>query len=184
MPNYDFICEDGHQFEKYIPLTEWKDKLRIDCEHIKHTASGTPFKCGKAAQQDFLPRGVGCTIEPFVYYLNAAGQVRIPGSSNLPTPPGHTRCEVTTLHELRKLEGRCSREEQSKLSNRKEYQEAMEQAETSENRRELRAAMEHMSPAGKEFARLAMERGNARRPPGYSHDLGFHLGILHNDERR
>jgi len=177
MPNYQFECEQGHSFQKFLPLEVWDtlkpgQKLTVPCE-----------ECGSSARQDFLPRGTDSTITPFVYYLNAAGEVRIPGASNLPTPPGHTRCEVTTLGELRRLEGRCSREEQSKLSARKELQEYYESQEIAENRRELRAAMEHMSPAGRDFARLAMERNNERRSAGRSHEIGYHFGILHNDER-
>jgi len=177
MPNYQFECEQGHSFQKFLPLTIWDTippgrKLTVPCE-----------TCGASAYQDFLPRGTDSTITPFVYYLNAAGEVRIPGSSRLPTPPGHTRCEATTLGELRHLESRCSREEQGKLSRRKEYQEAFESEEIAQNRRDLRSAMEQMSPAGREFARAAMQRNNQRRAAGYSHDLGFHFGILHNDER-
>lgn len=176
MPNYDFgNCSANldHSFEKFIPLTEWQDKMRIPCE-----IEG----CTGEAQQVVLPRGAGCTISPFVYYTNAAGEVRVAADSRHPTPANHVRHEITNLHELRKFEKRLSTEERSKLANRKEYEDYSFQQEQNENRRELRSAMESMSAAGRDFAMAAMEKNN-RKSRGYSHDPGVHLNILHNDER-
>lgn len=174
MPNYDFECAHQHQFEKFIPLSEWKDKMRIPCE-VKG--------CTKEAYQVVLPQGRGSTITPFVYFMNKNGEVRIAPSSNLPTPKGHTRCEVTTLHELRQLEKRVSREERSKISLNREISEQLDAEEHAQNRRDLRHAMESMSEAGKDFARLAMEKSNRKRDySGY--DPGMHFYILHNDDRK
>lgn len=192
MPNYDFSCPSGHQFEKYIPLSEWKDKLRIPCEGLVDTPLAVPegaepiiarTVCTELASQAFLPRGTNSTIEPFVYYLNAQGEIRVPGQSNGPIPPGHTRCEVTTLGELRSLEARMSREERAKISQRREVEDYYEAQERTELRMELRSAMERMSQHGRDFARYAIEQTNKRR--NYqSFDPGLHLSILHNDQKR
>lgn len=173
MPNYDWGCvrDESHIFEKYVPLAEWKDKMTIPCE-----------KCGADAKQVILPKRSG-SFKPFIYYLNAAGEVRYAPDSVTPPPPGHTRCEITTLHEWRKFESRCNAEERSKISQAKEVEDAVSQYETSESRRELRTAMESMSQAGRDFAQVAIEHNN-RKSRGYSHDPGLHFGILHNDERR
>lgn len=173
MPTYDIECPKGHQSERYMPLSEWKDKFRVEC-----AVDG----CTELAWQVVLPRGTSSTIEPFVYYLNAAGQVRIPGSSHLPTPPGHTRCEATTLHEVRKLEGRVSREEYSKIAQRKEIEDYHSGEEKAQFRSELRQEMNRMSEAGRDFARRAMEQGNKKVVR--AHDPGLHFSVLHNDERR
>lgn len=173
MPNYDFECSQGHQFEKYVPLSEWKDKMRIECEQEGCTAE---------AHQVVLPRGAGTTIEPFVYYLRSDGKIEVPGVSNLPTPKGYTRCEATTIGEMRQLEKRLGREERAELARHRELSDAIDEQETNERRRELRHAMERMSNAGRDFARYAMEQGNRKRN-FRSHDLGYHFSILHNDER-
>lgn len=174
MPNYDWACENEHTFEKYLPLSEWKDKMRIPCEQEG---------CSGLAHQVVLPRGAGTTIEPFVYYVRSDGKIEVPGVSNLPTPKGYTRCEATTIGEMRNLEKRLGREERAELAMHRELSDAINEQETTERRRELRSAMENMSAAGRDFARYAMEQGNKKRNFS-SHDLGYHFSILHNDERR
>ena len=173
MPNYDWQCAAEHTFEKFLLLSKWKDKMRIPCEKAG---------CNEEAHQVVLPRGSNTTIQPFVYYLNAQGEIRIPGSSNLPTPKGHTRCEATTLAEVRQLERKCAISERSKIAQSKEVQDYYNQQESEADRRELRSAMENMSEAGKDFARKAMERSNQKRD-FKSHDPGYHFQVLHQDER-
>ncbi len=175
MPNYDFACDNNseHLIEKFVPLAEWSAEMSAWCE-----------QCKCLAHQVVLPRGAGTTITPFVYYVNKNGEIRIPGSSNLPVPPGHTRCEVTTLHELRQLEARVGREERSKISHAREMDDAISQEETQGLRRELRSAMERMSPAGRDFAQVAIEMGNRRSSArSKSYDPQLYFNILHNSER-
>lgn len=174
MPNYDWQCSEDHAFEKYIPLAEWRDKMRIPCE---------VEDCKAEAHQVVLPRGTSTTIQPFVYFLNAQGEVRIPGTSSLATPKGHTRCEATTLHELRQLEKRCGVSERSKISQSRELEDYYESQTREEDRRELRSAMSNFSQAGKDFAQAAIQRTNNKRN-FTSFDPGYHFEVLHNDESR
>lgn len=175
MPNYDFQCEaeTPHTFEKYVLLSEWRDKMRIPCE---------VEDCKAEAHQVVLPRGTSTTIQPFVYFLNAQGEVRIPGTSNLAPPKGHTRCEATTLHELRQLEKRCGAAERSKIAQSRELEDYYESQTREEERRELRSAMSNFSQAGKDFAQAAIQRTNNKRD-FKSFDPGYYFEVLHNDER-
>lgn len=199
MPNYDFVCADDHITEKFVPLSEWQDGMTTTCE-----------KCGKPAEQSVLPRGATTAIRPFVYYLTPGGEIRVPGTSErgLPVPKGFQRCEITTFGELRSLERRLSRQEQSKVSlasEMRDYQDAQDSAQDRSDMRDyLRSGMvpeidqaetarrgevvftgrmKEISPAARDLMQRAIERSNSKRR-FQSHDTGLHLYILHNEEGR
>ena len=198
MPNYDWQCEEGHTFEKFLPLSEWQDKMRIPCEKEG---------CSEDAHQVVLPRGTSTTLQPFVYYLNAQGEIRIPGSSNLPTPKGHTRCEATTLAEVRQLERKCAGSERSKIALSREIEDANDAGMRQLDRNDIKqylssnrvpeidyeatdktgeivytGRMKEMSAQARDMMLAAVERSNSKRD-FKSHDPGYHFQVLHQDAR-
>lgn len=146
-------------------------------------------------------------LRPFVYFEHPNGEIRVPGASWIPTPAGMVRKEVTTLAEVRGIEHRLSKDEQSKLSRRREQEDQWNEEQRRDDRSDMRGyiasgqvpeidyersqkegqiiytgKMKELEGGAREFMMQAIENTNRKRD-FRSYDTGTHIGILHNDER-
>jgi len=122
---------------------------------------------------DWLRAQDAIHFDPVVYHVNAEGVIRFPGSVDAPVPPGFEKRELRTVGEVRHFQQRINAAENAKIRQHVEAECAwLEQVEAA-HRSDLYQAMQHMTPAGRAFAHLAMAIHNARRPR--SADAGFYI---------
>lgn len=124
--------------------------------------------------------GNAARIDTVAYFKNARGEIYLPGRADERTPPGYERYETNQPADVRKLMKQMDTE--SRMQH--ELRQAQEEATTGEWRRQLRSdlrqKMQSMSPRGRDFAKLAIERSNNRAKPRYS--PGNHMVALeYND---
>lgn len=139
----------------------------------KSKSKGTFTICSECGSQldfgsyPFCPHGqtgsrYAQRIDPIVVFRKSDGTYSIPGANWTRTPKGCQRVELRTLREVRAVEreinGHTAREYEQKLEGRR----ANLLAARSQSRSELREAMKRMSPQGRKFAELAMERTDRR----------------------
>jgi hypothetical protein len=163
LPLFDWLCKSGHYFEHALTLSEYRDI--IPCQHKNKRGK----KCTKKATRQYFTQGQARAqrFDPIVVHVDKDGNTRFPGRSDAKMPAGYERLELRTISEARAFERRyCQklRDEHEVRDNERRQQFAINQAES---RAELRAAMQHMSPKGRDFAQFAMERNNAKTRPSY-----------------
>jgi hypothetical protein len=118
-------------------------------------------------------------FEPVLVFEDAGGNVRFPGSHDDPVPPGFAKRELRTIHEVRAFENRMNREERARWERHQEAEHNAWSAAEKERRAQLRAEMQHMSAAGRDFARYAMEQNDRR--PRENFDPGFRIAVFSDD---
>jgi hypothetical protein len=102
-------------------------------------------------------------FSPVVYHVDAHGNKRFPGSPDAPVPAGFEKRELTNIQEIRRFEREVNAEERQRYNEHKFREEMTFDPQRKARQEELRAAMQHMSQYGRDFARAAMERTNAER---------------------
>ena len=167
MPIYSYSCEKDGIFELTLPLRKWDEWKPC-------------VKCGKKCQQVVLPqRSEGNFGQGIVVHVSADGHTRFPGDPNARVPKGFQKKTLTTIREVEKFE----REMNIKLrAESEQYQEREARhfdAIQQKNRSDLRMAMQHFSPAGRDLAETAMRMNNERKRK--TNDCGFHVTILNED---
>jgi hypothetical protein len=171
MPTYDFKCTSAEcekVVEKILPIAARNEP--------------GPCECGGALERVYLtPRQSDAQrFDPIVVHVDPrTGEYRIPGAGDARCPEGYERQELRTIRDIEKFERHANRIERGKSDlhaiREKSYIEHLQH----ERRGELREAMKGMSNFGRDLARVAMARNDARIPT--AHDCGVHFEILHND---
>lgn len=58
MPLYDYECQDGHKFDRFLSLKDYKEPQTCDC--------------GKPAKKLITPTMLNCDIQPWDSYISPA----------------------------------------------------------------------------------------------------------------
>ena len=96
MPMYDFECPKGHITEHFLP--RFQEKVICGEKGCKEEGENRPafwYSSGTRFAQSF---------SPVVIHRDANGNVRFPGHSDAPVPPGFQKVELATVHDIRKFE--------------------------------------------------------------------------------
>jgi len=152
------------------------------------------MKCDNCAQElqigdwPFCPHGSttmtsSFTDKPIVVYKDGSGNVQFPGRADEKLPKrlaklGFEKVEMTP-HEARRFGKQMNSLERIKMEKHLSAMQAAYAHVHKEQREELRVAMRHMSPLGRDLAQAAIER--ADREEGskyYTSDPGFRIEIL------
>jgi len=172
MPMVDFICvRCGAAVEHFYHPSEMPDEILCEVEECEGRAPRTLIlKRRRANAQPFAP---------VIVFRKPDGTYTFPGATDAATPEGCQRVELRTVDQVRKFE----REMNQREGERHDAAQSAEQGYYSEvqrrNRAELRAAMQHMTPAGREFALEAMRRNDEH--PRSRFDPGFRVEIFSED---
>lgn len=167
MPRYDFECSDGHLFEAFLLLAEYKDE--IPCQK-----SG----CEKIARRQYLPSGyVAQGFEPIVIHRSADGTISVPAAPDAPLREGYTKVELRTLREVRQIEHEMNSHARMEHEASSERRENFAAQQARERRANLLTQMK--TQFGRDFARVAMERNDSRRGPAY--EPGGYFEVFSND---
>ena len=116
-------------------------------------------------------------------YRDASGHTIYPGRADAPLPAryaklGYHKIEMN-LAEARRFSSQMNRDERAKMAAHLEREQAHAEQLQSQTRAELRDAMRHMSPRGRDYVRAVMEQNNGRDTRAYlSSDPGFHNEAL------
>lgn len=168
----DFICAKcGASFEHFFHRSEMPDEIPCEVEGCEGRAPRTlVLKRRRSNAQPF---------SPVLLFRKPDGSYSFPGVNDAPTPEGCQRVELRTVDEVRKLEREVNRIEYARHEEAHGREEAFYAELQSRNRSELRAAMQHMSPAGRDFALEAMRRNDERSRPRF--EPGFNIEIFSQD---
>lgn len=109
-----------------------------------------------------------------VIFRNAHGEIMIPGSNQDPTPPGFEREEVSGVFATRQLQKRLDQQSRDQREKAQEANEPFLDFKRKRRHEALRQKMKHMSRAGRDFARVAIEKTNSRAT-GKRYDPGNHV---------
>jgi hypothetical protein len=140
-----------------------------------------PF-CDKAGGHSAASRRRRAQVEPCVIYRGPNGEVGFVASSDPNCQSaknyeaqGYNRVEMQ-MFEARKFAREMNKEERKRAELVLQAVYESEEELRKEERAELRAAMRHMSPLGRDFARFAMERGDREEAAYYRvKDPGFYI---------
>lgn len=168
----DFICAKcGAAVEHFYHPSEVPDEILCEIEGCEGRARLTlVLKRRRANAQGF---------SPVLVFRKPDGSYSFPGVNDAPTPDGYRRVELRTVEEVRDFEREVNRREFDIHDRAESGEDAYYSEVQRRNRAELRAAMQHMSPAGRDFAVEAMRRSDERRRPRF--DPGFHLEVFSQD---
>lgn len=108
-----------------------------------------------------------------VIFRDRRGQIIIPGTNQDPTPAGCRREEISGVFETRKLQKELDRQSRDQHEMAQERNEPINEFRRKQRQSELRRKMSQMSPAGRDFARVAIEKSNAKARKRY--DPGNHV---------
>lgn len=172
MPVYNYECKKHGVFEISVPLRKWSDRKPCPKEG-----------CGRIAEQVLLPsRGDGHFETPIIVHVSRDGSVRFPGVADARVPGGFEKRELRSVREVEQFERQVNQRLSSEAARHQEREEKHFAAIQEKNRAELRQAMQHFSPLGRDFAMAAIQMSNERKRK--KSDVGFHSVILHNDSSR
>lgn len=131
----------------------------------------------------FLRRGRDAQpFDPVLIFEDAQGNIRFPGRNDAPAPEGFKPVKLTDIRQVRKFERQMNDRERVRHEIAIEGERTAFSEVQRRNREELRAAMRHMTPAGRELARAAMEEGDRQdSQPRGSFDAGFHIEVFSQD---
>lgn len=171
MPTYDFQCQSetcGKVVEKILPIAQRNEP--------------GPCACGAGLERVYLTtrQSEAQRFDPIVVHVNPlTGEYRIPGAGDARVPAGYERRELGTIREIERFERHANKIERGKSDMHATREQNYIDHLQKDRRSELRQAMQRMTPFGRDLARLAMARNDARRPQ--TQDCGVHFEILHND---
>jgi hypothetical protein len=137
-----------------------------------------PFRCKGTGEHDLRPRRAQ-NIDPVVVHRAKDGTYRFPGSADAPIPAGYEKVELRTLAEVDAFSKKVNQHDRSIIDRHVERECQQIEALEAQQRPELRAAMQRMTPAQRALAEHAIRVNNSRRPKGF--DSGFHLEIREMD---
>lgn len=162
-----------------------------------------PMKCPDCGQQTIpFPDGTPCPLcvaadsgaaflragrnaqafDPVLIFEDAHGNVRFPGRNDAPTPDGFKAVELRDIRQVREFERRMNAREHARHEVSTEGERAAFSEAQQRNRAELRAAMRHMTPAGRALAQAAMDEGDRQdSQPRARFDPGFHVEVFSQD---
>lgn len=170
MPIYEYSCLSHGIFSLSLPLRKW-DEFK-PCPN-----------CGKKCQQILTPQrsngnfGAGVTV-----HVSADGRTRFPGDPNAKVPKGFEKRVLKTIREVEQFERDTNVRLRAEAEQHQEREAKHFDAIREKNRSDLRQAMQHFSPLGRDLAETAIRMNNERkRKPT---EVGFHCVILHNDASR
>jgi hypothetical protein len=135
----------------------------------------------------FCPHGAATArrraeLEPTVVYMGPKGEVGFVASSdpNCRSAKGYEKRgfvrKEMPFYEARKFASQMNKAERARAEKVLEAVYNSEQELRAQERSDLRAAMRHMSPRGRELAQYAIERGNQMDAEYYrAKDPGFHI---------
>jgi len=106
------------------------------------------------------------------------GEYRFPGRNDAPTPKGYVREELRTISDVRQFERRWNQIERGRADAAVSREQARRQAVQEQLRPDLYRAMQSMPAIMRDFARAAIERGNARPS---TKDPGCHVSAFSDD---
>jgi len=171
MPLYDYDCPKGHRFEAYF--TKFRNSTPCRAEGCSESARFVLVSLSGVGEGRFIGSA------PVVIHKADDGSVRFPGHANAPVPEGFERVELRTTEEKRRFEREINKNEYKRHQEAQERKEQYFGAIRSKNRAELREAMKHMSPRGRDIAMAAMEARDKRVSQKY--EAGFHIEALSMD---
>lgn len=170
IPAYSYECAKHGIFELSLPLRKWSD--RMPCP-----------QCRKISEQVLLPqRGRGEFANPVVIHVDSKGNYRFPGAPDAKCPPGFVKKELKTIRDIEHFERQFNAKLRSDSDRHHENEERAFAERRAQLRSELRQAMNHFSPAGRDFAQMAMRINDERKRK--TTECGFHVTILHEDSRK
>lgn len=169
MPLYDHRCPEGHLFEVFGKFEAKTIPCRVDdcalpAERILVSLSGV----GEYRAQ---------SIEPVVVHQAKDGTYRLPGAADAHVPDGYQKVELRTIPEIQRFERAMNTQLRVEAEQVHERRHGITEAELKERHAALRQEMAHMTPFGRDFARLAIERANHGRVRNT--DPGFYVEALH-----
>lgn len=159
----------------YRPLARWDDPLP-PCEIC---GGPTYHSLDRSYRRNYQ------APDAVVVYQAPDGTFRFPGDPNGLSAhnydrSGFTRVELRGAADVRRFEGRMNAMQRREAERRVEAMSAARSARERHNRSDLRMRMQSMSRLGRDVARLAMERNDAR--PGLApRDGGFYVDVYSND---
>ena len=178
MPLVDLRCSDDacrHRFEYYRPLAHWDDPLP-PCEI-----------CNQSTYQslDTSYRRNHQSPDAVVVFKAPDGSFRFPGDPNGLSAAnyarsGFTRLELRSAADVRRFESTMNKQEYARAERRIAQMQQMRSRRESINRGNLRAEMQHFSRFGRDVARTAMDRNDAK--PGLkARESGFFVDVYSNN---
>ena len=162
-----YVCEDGHKFTHLTEVTHPDGPPNPPCtkDACARVGAWVP-DYGSGKPRDF---------KPVTIHVDKDGNVRFPGRHDAVVPPGYRKQEMN-YYEARKFCKEMNYKEQARMGENLAREQMLAELVAKENRAELRAAMQHMSPLGRDFAMHAMEEANRREARRYySTDCGFYI---------
>lgn len=141
--------------------------------------------CAAPTEHDLSVGRRSSYVDPIVLFQGPDGQVRFVGDPNGRSAgdyakQGFTRIELRGAAEVRRFEQHMNKHEFSRAARKAENQQRMREERESVNRSELRSRMQSMSRVGRDFARHAMAKNDAK-PREYAKEAGFHSDVYSND---
>lgn len=160
----DVECASGHVSEVYRAAADWPQTPPCP-------------DCGAETQQIHLPKRVSWTPDPVLVFKAPDGTYRFPGDpSGLSVRQyerhGYERLEIRGAAEMRRFESQMNRAEYSRAMRKAEHAQQAREAQERETRSELRSRMQSFSTFGRELAREAMRRNDAK-PRERAREAGF-----------
>lgn len=165
-------------------------------------------KCGAETEQIHLPRGTVTSAPAVVVYAAPDGTFRFPGTTDPHSQTaqqyaklGYERQEFRGFAEVRRLEGKVSKQQAGEISRSVERQCRFREESMSYRRSEVRRGLAqgfqipetdekgrqtgrmktvHMSVEARDMMRAVMDR-NDRKPPPKAGDSGFHVEVYSQD---
>ena len=173
MPLYDFTCEKGHLFEHFLPLDRYRECPPCPIEG-----------CGAPTERAYLPQGhdAHAFANPVVVYQAPDGSYRFPGATQgrmarQYDQQGYRRVECHNAAEVRQLERSVNARERTRFHEATERQQRRVEDTEHERRQQFHHEMSRMSNLGRDVARAAIDRTNAKRK-ARSDDAGFRVDAL------
>lgn len=163
-------CEGVH--EVYRSLADWP--------HTPPCAT-----CGEPTSQVHLPKQVQWTVDPVVVFKAPDGTFRFPGdrdgkSATNYAKMGYERVEIRGAVEMRGFERKMNKAEFAEAERRVERKHQMREEREKRNRSTLRDEMGRMTQRGRDLARAAMARNDAK-PQERARDGNFHSEVFSMD---
>lgn len=174
MPLIDLKCTSSpcaHTFEYQRPLAEWP-------------ATPPCSKCASPTIQMLFPSGRS-TVEAIIVFQAPDGSFRFPGDAAGSQAAryqreGYTRLELRGAADVRRFETVMNKHEYSRAARRVEAKQQQRELRESHTRSALRNLMPRMTIFGRELAREAMRRNDAK-PRESVKDANFHAEVYSYD---
>lgn len=153
MPTYEFSCQDNHITEKILRIAE-------------RSEPGPCPTCGGSLERLYLSRQQTNALRfpAVVLHQRSDGTYSFPPHADAPLSEGSVRVELRTFAEIDSAMSKVNQHERRKIEQRIELESAQLHFMEQRNRSDLRMRMQSMSQAGRDFAELAMQKNNERRP--------------------